>query len=66
VISTSSTKDTKANGNGFRLGFTLSNLGSKISYTSDASQKDYIPANIGLGAAYNKVLSMLITKSLSH
>jgi Type IX secretion system protein PorV len=45
----------KENGQGLNWGFTLSNLGSKISYTSDASQKDYIPANIGFGAAYTKV-----------
>ncbi|HPH84577.1 MAG TPA: type IX secretion system outer membrane channel protein PorV [Ferruginibacter sp.] len=48
-------KGTKASGNGFDWGVTLSNLGSKISYTSDATQKDYIPANFGIGAAYNKV-----------
>lgn len=47
-------KGTKESGNGFDWGLTLSNLGSKISYTSDASQKDYIPANIGIGGAYNK------------
>jgi hypothetical protein len=47
-------KGTNASGNGFDYGATLSNLGSKISYTSDASQKDYIPANLGLGVAYNK------------
>jgi hypothetical protein len=47
-------KGTNAEGNGFDYGATLSNLGSKISYTSDASQKDYIPANLGLGMAYNK------------
>lgn len=46
---------TKANGSGFSWGATLSNLGAKISYTSDASQKDFIPANLGLGAAYTKV-----------
>ena len=45
----------KENGQGFNWGLTLSNLGSKISYTSDATQKDYIPANIGLGGAYTKV-----------
>ena len=45
----------KENGQGFNWGLTLSNLGSKISYTSDASQKDYIPANIGFGVAYTKV-----------
>jgi hypothetical protein len=43
------------NGQGFNWGLTLSNLGSKISYTSDASQKDYIPANLGLGGSYTKV-----------
>ncbi len=42
-------------GSGWNWGATLSNLGSKISYTSDAQQKDYIPANLGLGAAYTKV-----------
>jgi len=36
----------------FTWGVTLSNLGSKISYTNDANNKDYIPANLGLGAAY--------------
>jgi hypothetical protein len=29
-------------------------LGSKISYTSDANQKDFIPASLGLGVAYIK------------
>lgn len=38
-------------GAGLNWGITLSNLGSKISYTSDAQQKDYIPANLGLGVA---------------
>ena len=47
-------KGTNAEGNGFDFGATLSNLGSKIAYTSDANQKDYIPANLGLGMAYNK------------
>lgn len=47
-------KGTNAEGNGFDYGATLSNLGSKIAYTSDANQKDYIPANLGLGIAYNK------------
>lgn len=47
-------KGTKDNGTGFDWGATLSNLGSKISYTNDANQKDYIPANLGIGAAYNR------------
>ena len=45
----------KENGEGFSWGVALSNLGSKISYTSDANQKDYIPANFGIGGAYTKV-----------
>jgi len=45
-----------ADGQGLNWGITLSNLGSKISYTSDAQQKDYIPANLGLGAAYTWAL----------
>ena len=42
-------------GQGLNWGVSLSNLGSKISYTSDAQQKDYIPANLGLGVAYTWV-----------
>jgi len=42
---------TNEEGAGLNWGITLSNLGSKISYTSDAQQKDYIPANLGLGVA---------------
>ncbi len=45
----------KENGEGFNYGITLSNLGSKISYTDDNNKKDFIPANIGLGGAYTKV-----------
>jgi hypothetical protein len=45
----------KENGEGFNWGVTLSNLGSKISYTSDANNKDFIPANLGIGGAYTKV-----------
>ena len=43
-----------AEGSGLNWGITLSNLGSKISYTNDASEKDFIPANLGLGVAYVK------------
>ena len=45
----------KENGEGFNWGATLSNLGGKISYTNDATQKDFIPANLGIGGAYTKV-----------
>lgn len=39
-------------GTGLTLGASLSNLGSKISYTGDATQRDFIPANMTLGAMY--------------
>ena|SRR5450432_78497 len=42
-------------GEGWNLGLTLTNLGSKIGYTNDATQKDFIPANLGLGAAHTWV-----------
>jgi len=45
------------NGQGLALGAAISNLGSKISYVSNADQKDYIPANLGIGAAYTKVFN---------
>ena len=45
----------KEDGSGLNYGVTLSNLGTKVSYTNDATQKDYIPANLGLGVAYTKV-----------
>jgi hypothetical protein len=45
---------TEANG-GFAWGLALSNLGSKIAYTDDVNNKDYIPANLGLGVSYTKV-----------
>jgi len=41
-------------GNGWAFGAALNNLGSKISYTSNATQKDFIPANLGLGTTYTK------------
>ncbi|MCR6721932.1 MAG: type IX secretion system outer membrane channel protein PorV [Chitinophagaceae bacterium] len=41
-------------GDGFTFGATLTNLGAKIAYTDNADQKDFIPANFGLGVTYNK------------
>lgn len=41
---------------GFNWGIAITNLGTKISYTNDASEKDFIPANLGLGVAYVSVL----------
>ncbi|HRH60346.1 MAG TPA: type IX secretion system outer membrane channel protein PorV [Chitinophagaceae bacterium] len=40
-------------GQGATYGVTLSNLGGKIGYTNDAKSKDFIPANLGAGAAYH-------------
>lgn len=37
---------------GLSLGLAMTNLGSKISYTGDAAQKDFIPANLTLGGMY--------------
>jgi Type IX secretion system protein PorV len=41
-------------GSGWSFGAAATNLGSKISYTSDAQTKDFIPANLGVGTAYTK------------
>ena len=41
-------------GNGWSWGIALTNLGSKISYTDNADQRDFIPANLGLGSTYSK------------
>jgi len=49
--------DGKKNGNGWAWGAVLSNLGAKISYTNNADAKDFIPANLGLGATYTKKYS---------
>ncbi len=38
-------------GSDLTLGLTISNLGSKITYTRDLT-RDYIPANLGIGAAW--------------
>lgn len=47
--------NTDDKGEGLSWGLTLSNLGTKIGYTNDASNKDFIPANMGIGIAYTKV-----------
>lgn len=44
----------KTNASGLNWGVVLNNLGAKISYTNDATQKDFIPANLGIGIAYVK------------
>lgn len=40
---------------GWTAGLSLSNLGGKIGYTDNADEKDFIPANLGIGAAYTEV-----------
>lgn len=46
---------TSTTGEGWAFGAALTNLGAKISYTDNADQKDYIPANLGVGTTYTKV-----------
>lgn len=46
---------------GWTAGATLTNLGSKISYSNDATNKDFIPANLGLGATYTKHIDEVST-----
>jgi len=43
-------------GQGWSFGAAMTNLGSKIAYTNNAEQKDFIPANLGLGTTYTRVL----------
>lgn len=43
------------NGKGWTAGLSLNNLGSKISYTDDADNKDFLPAMLGIGASYTEV-----------
>ena len=43
-------------GAGLNWGLSLSNLGAKIGYTNDARNKDFIPANLGVGVTYNFVM----------
>lgn len=40
---------------GWNFGLAITNLGTKIGYTNSATEKDYIPADLGLGATYTKV-----------
>jgi len=42
-------------GEGWNFGAAMTNLGAKIGYTDNADQKDFIPANLGLGANYTRV-----------
>lgn len=44
-------------GAGLNWGVVLSNLGSKVGYTNDSRNKDFIPANLGLGVSYTTVMN---------
>lgn len=42
-------------GQGWSFGGALTNLGAKIGYSNNADEKDFIPANLGLGTTYTRV-----------
>jgi hypothetical protein len=44
-----------ASGQGWSFGAAFTNLGAKVSYTDNADQKDFIPANFGIGTTYTAV-----------
>ena len=46
-----------ADGSGLNLGLAMTNMGSKIGYTDDATAKDFIPANLTIGGVYSKVFN---------
>ena len=37
----------------YNIGVNISNLGNKMTYTGNAQDKDYLPANLGVGGAVN-------------
>jgi hypothetical protein len=45
------------NNEGWAVGASITNLGSRISYSNDESFKSFIPANLGIGVSYNKVIN---------
>ncbi|WP_291910871.1 type IX secretion system outer membrane channel protein PorV [Chitinophaga sp. CB10] len=47
--------------NKLSVGLAITNIGTKISYTSSAQNKDFIPTNFGLGAAYKLSLDEMNT-----
>jgi hypothetical protein len=48
---------TNEDGEGLNWGVVVSNLGSKIGYTNDSRNKDYIPSNLGVGVSYTKAIN---------
>lgn len=57
--------DNRSEGDGFAFGAAFSNLGSKISYIKNAAEKDFIPANLGIGASWNKVFNEVHAVSIA-
>ena len=47
----------KTTGKGWTWGIALNNLGAKIGYTNNADEKDFIPANLGVGATHTWVFN---------
>lgn len=45
------------NGQGFSAGLALSNIGSRIGYTENTAQKEFLPSNLGLGGTYTAILN---------
>ncbi len=46
-----------AMGQGWNYGIAITNLGAKIGYTNSAQQKDYLPANLGVGVGYTAIIN---------
>ncbi|HEX6431776.1 MAG TPA: PorV/PorQ family protein, partial [Niastella sp.] len=42
------------NNRGWTAGLSLSNLGSRIGYTDDSNNKDFLPASLGIGGSYTE------------
>jgi opacity protein-like surface antigen len=46
-----------SDGHGFSGGLAITNLGARIGYTTNAGNKDYLPANLGIGLAYTFIFN---------
>lgn len=56
VFYSKTTDVTEFKKNTLNIGAVITNLGGKISYTTDGSRRDFLPINLGLGAAYDMQL----------
>lgn len=52
-------------GQGFTAGLVIANLGTKMSYTRNDAQKYFLPATLGIGAAYTFVINEKNTVTLA-